>query len=150
MNVRLVLASGAALGAIALSSPALAQDAPASEPAAEEEGGIIVTARRQSESLQDVPAAVTVFGAETLAKTGVQRADDFIQLTPGVTIVTGTLDYGQGHWSAFAQVLTTKLGIPFRKITMSGRRAVWPTTSNTFIAVSAGNRRMQGPPSAGI
>ena len=33
-----------------------------------------------------------------------------------VTIITGTLDYGQGHWSAFAQVLTTKLGIPFRKI----------------------------------
>ena len=94
MNVRLVLASGAALGAIALSSPALAQDAPASEPAAEEEGGIIVTARRQSESLQDVPAAVTVFGAETLAKTGVQRADDFIQLTPGVTIVTGTAEAG--------------------------------------------------------
>jgi iron complex outermembrane receptor protein len=94
MNVRLVLASGAALGAIALSSPALAQDAPASEPAAEEVGGIIVTARRQSESLQDVPAAVTVFGAETLAKTGVQRADDFIQLTPGVTIVTGTAEAG--------------------------------------------------------
>ena len=33
-----------------------------------------------------------------------------------VSIITGTLDYGQGHWSAFAQVLTTKLGIPFRKI----------------------------------
>jgi carbon-monoxide dehydrogenase large subunit len=33
-----------------------------------------------------------------------------------VTIITGTLDYGQGHWSAFAQVLTTKLGIPFNKI----------------------------------
>ena len=33
-----------------------------------------------------------------------------------VSIITGTLDYGQGHWSAFAQVLTTKLGIPVRKI----------------------------------
>src|SRR3954471_583035 len=33
-----------------------------------------------------------------------------------VTIITGTLDYGQGHWSAFAQVLTSKLGIPFQKI----------------------------------
>ena len=33
-----------------------------------------------------------------------------------VSIITGTLDYGQGHWSAFAQVLTTRLGIPFRKI----------------------------------
>jgi iron complex outermembrane recepter protein len=94
MNVRLVLASGAALGAIAVSVPATAQDAPGTEQAAEEETGIIVTARRQSESLADVPASVTVFGAETLAKTGVQRADDFIQLTPGVTIVTGTAEAG--------------------------------------------------------
>ncbi|MCA0305443.1 MAG: xanthine dehydrogenase family protein molybdopterin-binding subunit [Proteobacteria bacterium] len=33
-----------------------------------------------------------------------------------VTIITGTLDYGQGHWSAFAQVLTEKLGVPFHRI----------------------------------
>lgn len=33
-----------------------------------------------------------------------------------VTIVTGTLDYGQGHWTPFAQVLTSKLGVPFDKI----------------------------------
>jgi carbon-monoxide dehydrogenase large subunit len=33
-----------------------------------------------------------------------------------VTIVTGTLDYGQGHWSPFAQVLHSRLGVPFNKI----------------------------------
>jgi carbon-monoxide dehydrogenase large subunit len=33
-----------------------------------------------------------------------------------VTIITGTLDYGQGHWSAFAQVLHDKLGVPFERI----------------------------------
>jgi carbon-monoxide dehydrogenase large subunit len=33
-----------------------------------------------------------------------------------VTIVTGTLDYGQGHWSPFAQILASRLGIPFRRI----------------------------------
>ena len=33
-----------------------------------------------------------------------------------VTIVTGTLDYGQGHWSPFAQVLHEKLGVPFEAI----------------------------------
>ena len=33
-----------------------------------------------------------------------------------VTIITGTLDYGQGHASPFAQVLSTRLGIPFRQI----------------------------------
>ena len=33
-----------------------------------------------------------------------------------VTIVTGTLDYGQGHWTPFAQVLSDRLGIPFEAI----------------------------------
>jgi len=33
-----------------------------------------------------------------------------------VTIVSGTLDYGQGHWTPFAQVLVDKLGVPFDKI----------------------------------
>ncbi|MBV9826082.1 MAG: xanthine dehydrogenase family protein, partial [Alphaproteobacteria bacterium] len=33
-----------------------------------------------------------------------------------VTIITGTLDYGQGHWTPFAQVLHQTLGIPFEKI----------------------------------
>ena len=33
-----------------------------------------------------------------------------------VTIITGTLDYGQGHASTFAQVLTEKLGVPFDRI----------------------------------
>jgi aerobic carbon-monoxide dehydrogenase large subunit len=34
----------------------------------------------------------------------------------GVTIVTGTLDYGQGHAAPFAQVLSDKLGIPFERV----------------------------------
>ncbi len=33
-----------------------------------------------------------------------------------VTIVTGTLDYGQGHWTPFAQVLSSRLGVPFERI----------------------------------
>ena len=33
-----------------------------------------------------------------------------------VTIVTGTLDYGQGHATAYAQVLSDQLGIPFDRI----------------------------------
>ena len=33
-----------------------------------------------------------------------------------VTIITGTLDYGQGHAAPFAQVLAARLGIPFGKI----------------------------------
>jgi carbon-monoxide dehydrogenase large subunit len=33
-----------------------------------------------------------------------------------VTIITGTLDYGQGHAAPFAQVLTEKLGVPYERI----------------------------------
>ena len=33
-----------------------------------------------------------------------------------VTIITGTLDYGQGHATPFAQVLARELGVPFEKI----------------------------------
>jgi carbon-monoxide dehydrogenase large subunit len=34
----------------------------------------------------------------------------------GVTLLTGTLDFGMGHATPFAQVLSEKLGIPFEKI----------------------------------
>ena len=34
----------------------------------------------------------------------------------GVTIVTGTLDYGQGHATPFAQILAERLGVPFDRI----------------------------------
>ena len=34
----------------------------------------------------------------------------------GVTIITGTLDYGQGHAAPFAQVLHSHLGVPFESI----------------------------------
>jgi carbon-monoxide dehydrogenase large subunit len=33
-----------------------------------------------------------------------------------ITMVSGTLDYGQGHSAPFAQVLATRLGVPFEKI----------------------------------
>ena len=39
-----------------------------------------------------------------------------------VTIITGTLDYGQGHASAFAQVLSDRLGIPFEQDQAAARR----------------------------
>jgi aerobic carbon-monoxide dehydrogenase large subunit len=35
-----------------------------------------------------------------------------------VTLTTGTLDYGQGHATPFAQVLSAQLGVPFERITL--------------------------------
>ena len=58
---------------------------------------IVVTARRQSESLRDVPASVSVLTSDALEKTGAQLAEDFVQLTPGVTIVTGTAEVGDSQ-----------------------------------------------------
>jgi len=48
---------------------------------------ITVTARQREETLQDVPATVTVLTETTLRRAGVERAEDFIALTPGVTFV---------------------------------------------------------------
>lgn len=48
---------------------------------------IIVTARRREESLKDVPGTVSVMTTSTLESAGVQRAVDFISLTPGVALV---------------------------------------------------------------
>jgi iron complex outermembrane receptor protein len=48
---------------------------------------IIVTARQREESLQDVPASIQVFSTQQIENSGIQRASDFINLTPGVTIV---------------------------------------------------------------
>lgn len=78
--------------------PATAQEAanPAADTSATtpDEGSIIVTARRQNERLQDVPASVAVLTSATLERTGATRAENFVQLTPGVTIVTGTAEAG--------------------------------------------------------
>lgn len=79
---------GAACGTLAV--PALAEEAPA----AKGSDDIIITARRVNERLQDVPASVSVLTAAALANTGAKRAEDFTNLTPGVTIVTGTAEAG--------------------------------------------------------
>ena len=94
MRHRHLLAASSVLGLV-IASPAYAQDnSPDQDGAAEDDGAIIVTARRQNERLQDVPASVSVLTADALEKTGAQNAADFSQLTPGVTIVTGTAEAG--------------------------------------------------------
>lgn len=69
--------------------PAVAQ---AQEAGVSDNADIIVTARRQNEKLIDVPASVSVLTAQQLESTGVRVAADFVQLTPGVTIVTGNVE----------------------------------------------------------
>lgn len=93
-NFKITLACGVALGVMFGAQSAAAQDNAAGASEADTDNTIIVTARRQSETLAEVPTAITVFTADTLEKTGIERADEFVQLTPGVTIVTGTAEAG--------------------------------------------------------
>ncbi len=64
-----------------------------------------------------------------------------------VTIVTGTLDYGQGHAAAFAQVLTQKLGVPFERIKLvqgdSDRLVTGGGTGGSRSAMLSGTAIMQ-------
>jgi carbon-monoxide dehydrogenase large subunit len=55
---------------------------------------------------------------EATAPSGEEMGGIRFEADGSVTIVTGTLDYGQGHSSAFAQVLSAQLGIPFEKINL--------------------------------
>ncbi len=92
MRTSILLRSVSIISLAVSTVPAFAQDAAADSNGDAEE--IIVTARRVNERLQDVPASVTVLSSAALASTGADKAQDFAQLTPGVTIVTGTAEAG--------------------------------------------------------
>jgi iron complex outermembrane receptor protein len=48
---------------------------------------IVVTARKREEALHDVPVAVSAFGREEIESAGIERPQDFIALTPNITMV---------------------------------------------------------------
>ncbi len=86
-----LLASASLALLVLAATPAMAQSQAAAE---EDSGEILVTARRNSERLIDVPATISVVTAETLAATGTFRSQEILQLTPGVTIVSGSAEAG--------------------------------------------------------
>jgi carbon-monoxide dehydrogenase large subunit len=59
-----------------------------------------------------------------------------------VTMITGTLDYGQGHWSPLAQVVVDRLGIPFERLRLlqgdSDALVVGGGTGGSRTAMSSG------------
>ncbi|MFW2422045.1 MAG: TonB-dependent receptor [Porticoccaceae bacterium] len=48
---------------------------------------VVVSARKRSENLQEVPIAVSAFTESTIQSAGIERPADFISLMPNVTIV---------------------------------------------------------------
>ena len=80
-----------------VSDPAIGQGTPGGGVDALEE--IVVTARRRNESALESPIAVTAFSAQMIQDAGIQRVEDFIALTPNVTIATS-----QGIGTSFLSV----------------------------------------------
>ena len=86
-----------ATSALALSMPAIAQDAQNNAPQAEEEeeGGnnvIVVTAQKRSQNLQDVPISITAFDSEALESGRISGVEDLGTLTPGLYITPNPAD----------------------------------------------------------
>jgi len=71
-----------AIAALAISLPALAQDA--QSPSESVEGDIIVTAQKKSERLIDVPVAISAISAETLTTQNINRISEFFDRVPGL------------------------------------------------------------------
>jgi iron complex outermembrane receptor protein len=65
--------------AAAVAMPAIAQGTQLEE--------IIVTARKRDEVLLDVPVVVNAYNAQEIASAGILRPQDFIALTPNMTMV---------------------------------------------------------------
>ena len=53
---------------------------------------------------------------EVTAPPGVELGKILFEADGAVRLVTGTLDYGQGHATPFAQVLSAQLGVPFESV----------------------------------
>src|SRR5438445_12355997 len=53
---------------------------------------------------------------EVTAPPGVELGNILFEDGGSVRLITGTLDYGQGHATPFAQVLSAQLGVPFENI----------------------------------
>lgn len=59
---------------------------------------VVVTARQREENLTDVPASITAFTEGVIERASIQRAEDFIALTPGVSL-TDTAEVGDAQVS---------------------------------------------------
>lgn len=88
-GVRSALLCGAALGGFAaMPSVAYAQDAETAETAPEDRV-IIVQARRQNETLQEVPVTVTAIGGDTLQRFNIDQVADVTSRVPTLNVQSG-------------------------------------------------------------
>ncbi|CAN5292384.1 TonB-dependent receptor [soil metagenome] len=74
----------AVITTLSWSAPAQAQSAPAAAPG--DDGTIVVTALRRSESVQDAPLAITAVSGDALANTGSTDIANLARMAPGLRI----------------------------------------------------------------
>lgn len=86
MNIkkRHFVLAGAAAALVSTASFEVSAQTVAATGALEE---VVVTARKRDESLLDVPVAVNVFTAADIQAAGIERPQDFIDLTPNMSLV---------------------------------------------------------------
>ena len=88
--MRRALLCGAALsGLTVMPGVAYAQDAGAAAEDVPEERVIVVQARRQNETLQEVPVTVTAIGGETLERYSIDQVADFASRVPTLNVQVG-------------------------------------------------------------
>lgn len=79
----------AAVAAFLIALPVSAQQAPAATEAPQLEK-VVVSANRRIEKLEDVPMSISVLTEEALTRNNVREFDDIVNLSPALTISTGT------------------------------------------------------------
>ena len=89
LGLRTATAMTGALLATGAASPAFGQTAVAEEAEETNENVILVIARKQEETLQDVPVAVTVLGSETLENFRIDEAADLASRVPALNVQIG-------------------------------------------------------------
>jgi iron complex outermembrane receptor protein len=88
-----VLLAGASLATVCAAHEAYAAAEPSASPAVADEatlGEIVVTARRKSESLQEVPQTVNAVTSESLQKLNITQFQDVQRVVPGLSLTSGT------------------------------------------------------------
>jgi iron complex outermembrane recepter protein len=81
-NVKHAISMSTAVLALAVSMPAMAQDAlPIDDNSA---GDIVVTAQKRTERLIDVPVAISAISADTLTSQNINRLSEFFDRVPGL------------------------------------------------------------------
>src|SRR5262245_29982156 len=84
MNINNRLLMLAIAAALCVTAPELPAQTPTATTSLEE---VIVTARKRDEASLNVPVAVNVFTAADIQAAGIERPQDFIDLTPNMTLV---------------------------------------------------------------